>query len=157
MGEKFKSYRYAQFELRAPQKMRPINCVIVHCTATPAGREVTAAEVDKWHRAQGWAGIGYHYLIRLDGTVEEGRPLDTPGAHCRGHNAASVGVCYAGGLAADGKTPADTRTPAQRAALRTVLAALKKRWPAARICGHRDFNKSKACPCFDATREYAEL
>lgn len=95
-------------------------------------------------------------MVRLDGTVEPGRPLAQTGAHCRGHNARSVGICYIGGLAADGRTPKDTRTPAQRAAMLTLLRELKQQFPGATIHGHRDF-AAKACPSFDATAEYAGL
>lgn len=133
--------------------MRPIDLIILHCTATPEGRDHSAAEVDRWHRSRGWDGIGYHYLVRPDGAVEAGRPLERPGAHCYGHNQSSVGVCYVGGLAADGKTPKDTRTPAQRSALAALVADLRRRFPGARVRGHRDF-AAKACPCFDARKEY---
>lgn len=137
--------------------MRKIDEIIIHCTATPAGRDVTLGEIRRWHVAgNGWTDIGYHYVVGLDGTVSEGRPLDRPGAHCRGHNAASVGVAYVGGLLADGKTPADTRTPAQKKSLETLVAALLRRFRGAVVRGHRDF-AAKACPCFDAAREYSRL
>ena len=136
--------------------MRNINEIIVHCTATPEGRDHSAAEVGRWHSSLGWDGIGYHYLVRLDGTVEAGRPIARPGAHCYGHNLHSIGVCYVGGLAADGKTPKDTRTEAQKAALRALLKKLRGRYPGARIYGHRDF-AAKACPCFDAKAEYSGI
>ena len=119
------------------KSVRNITEVIVHCTATPAGRDVTVADVDRWHRQRGFAGIGYHYLVALDGTVHAGRDVDIAGAHCRGHNR-------------------DTRTPEQRGALRGLLAALKRLYPGAVVRGHRDF-AAKACPCFDATNEYAGL
>lgn len=93
----------------------------------------------------------------MDGTVETGRPLAEVGAHCAGHNAHSIGVCYIGGLAADGKTPRDTRTTAQRAALLTLLRQLRRQFPTARIIGHRDLNPAKTCPSFDAKTEYADL
>lgn len=134
---------------------RVVNLIVVHCTATPAGRDVTAADVDRWHRQRGFRCIGYHYLVRLDGRIERGRPENEQGAHCRGHNARSIGVVYAGGLDANGR-PADTRTPEQRAALMTLLRDLRRRYPEAVIRGHRDF-AAKACPCFDATTEYAAL
>ncbi len=134
---------------------RVVNLIVVHCTATPAGRDVTAADVDRWHRQRGFRCIGYHYLVRLDGRIERGRPENEQGAHCRGHNARSIGVGYAGGLDANGR-PADTRTPEQRAALMTLLRDLRRRYPEAVIRGHRDF-AAKACPCFDATTEYAAL
>lgn len=137
--------------------MRTINEIIVHCSATPEGQNVTAADIRRWHTVgNGWNDIGYHFVVRIDGTVEPGRPLAQPGAHCRGHNARSVGICYAGGVAADGRTPKDTRTPAQRAAMLTLLRELKQQFPDAAIHGHRDF-AAKACPSFDATAEYAGL
>ncbi|MBQ0048079.1 MAG: N-acetylmuramoyl-L-alanine amidase [Prevotellaceae bacterium] len=100
--------------------MRTINELIIHCSATAEGKDFTAADIDRWHRVQGWSGIGYHFVIRLDGTVEPGRPIDKAGAHCSGHNANSLGICYIGGIAPDGKTPKDTRTPAQRLSLRIL-------------------------------------
>lgn len=135
---------------------RNINEIIVHCTATPCGREVSVAEIDRWHKARGFQGIGYHYVVHLDGVVEEGRPCALAGAHCRGHNSNSVGVCYVGGLKQDGKTPADTRTEAQRNALRELIAWLCRRYPGATVHGHREF-AAKACPCFDARAEYTQL
>lgn len=135
--------------------MREIHEIIIHCTATPEGRDVTAQDVDTWHRARGFNCIGYHYLIRLDGTVEQGRPTGLAGAHCLGHNLHSIGIAYAGGLDAAGRT-ADTRTPQQRQALRALLGRLRSRYPKAAIHSHRDF-AVKACPCFDATAEYADI
>ena len=120
---------------------RAIDTIIVHCSATPAGRDNSAADIRRWHRQRGFSDIGYHFVVRLDGTIEAGRPLELPGAHCRGHNLRSIGVCY------------DTRTPAQRASLLRLLTALHLAHPRATIRGHRDF-AAKACPCFDATREY---
>ena len=135
--------------------MRKINEIIVHCTATPAGRDVSAADIDLWHRRRGFRCIGYHYVVRLDGSIEQGRDENTVGAHCTGHNAASIGVVYVGGLDSHG-LPDDTRTPAQRQALRTLLARPRSRHPDATIRSHRDL-AAHACPCFDATRRYAAL
>ena len=132
--------------------MRTITDLIIHCSATAEGRDFTAADIDRWHRAQGWACIGYHFVIRIDGTVEPGRPIDKAGAHCSGHNAYSLGICYIGGLASDGKTPKDTRTPAQRLSLRILITTLRHIYPTATIHGHRDF-ANKACPCFDVRKE----
>lgn len=132
--------------------MRKIDKIIVHCTATPEGRDVTVEEITRWHRARGFRTIGYHYLIRLDGTICPGRPENEIGAHCKGENARSVGICYAGGLASDGKTPKDTRTAAQRASLRRLVADLRERYPGATVHGHREF-AAKACPCFDVATE----
>lgn len=135
---------------------RRITEVIVHCSATPAGRDVTAADIRRWHKEErGFADIGYHFVVRLDGRVEYGRSLANIGAHCRGHNSRSVGVCYVGGIGSDGR-PADTRTPAQRQALLGLLTALRRRFPSASIHGHRDF-AAKGCPSFDATAEYRNL
>lgn len=136
--------------------MRAINEIIVHCTATPEGREVTVSDINRWHKEQGYDGIGYHFVVDLDGNIHQGRAIERVGAHCKGHNSHSIGVCYVGGLAADCKTPKDTRTMAQRAALEAVLRQLKGQFPAAIIYGHRDF-ANKACPCFDAYNEYAKL
>lgn len=135
---------------------RKITEIIVHCSATAEGRNFTTEDITRWHKAQGWVTIGYHYVVHLDGSVHAGRSMDLAGAHCYGHNKESVGVCYIGGLAADGRTPKDTRTPEQRAALRKLLAGLRAKYPKARIYGHRDF-AAKACPCFDAKAEYADL
>lgn len=132
--------------------MRKIDKIIVHCTATPEGREVTADQVTQWHKARGFRTIGYHYLIGLDGRVHRGRPLSEVGAHCLGQNAHSVGVCYAGGLDRDRLQPKDTRTAAQRSALRSLIADLQGMFPGATVHGHREF-AAKACPCFDVKTE----
>lgn len=128
--------------------MRRIDKIIVHCTATPAGREVTVADVKAWHKARGFRTIGYHYLVYLDGTVHAGRRESEVGAHCLGQNARSIGVCYVGGLDAATGEPRDTRTPPQRRALRELVEALRRRYPSATVHGHREF-AAKACPCFD--------
>lgn len=128
--------------------------IIVHCTATPRGRDVAAADIDRWHRLRGFNGIGYHFVVRLDGSVEAGRPVERAGAHCKGYNARSIGVAYVGGVEADGVTPADTRTDAQRAALRELIERLRTQYGITRVHGHRDF-AAKACPSFDATAEYS--
>lgn len=129
--------------------------IIVHCTATPEGREVTVKEIDAWHRKAGYTGIGYHYVVHLDGTVERGRDERSIGAHTVGQNHCSIGIVYVGGCAKDMK-PKDTRTATQKAALLKLLRELKQRYPAAVIYGHRDFAR-KACPSFDAKTEYKNL
>lgn len=136
--------------------MRKINEIIVHCAATPEGKNFKAADIDRWHRERKMKCIGYHYVVDLDGTVEPGRPESEIGAHCLGHNQNSIGVCYVGGLAADGKTPKDTRTAVQKEALFALLKKLRAKYPKASIHGHRDF-AAKACPSFDATREYKNI
>ena len=135
-----------------PTKRR-IDKIIVHCTATREGRLVTAADIRSWHLRRGWSDIGYHYVVGLNGIIEPGRSLDLVGAHCRGQNTGSIGIVYVGGLAADGKTPKDTRTEAQKLSLRTLIEILKSFYPRAVVYGHRDFAK-KDCPCFDARKEY---
>ena len=135
--------------------MRKINEIIVHCTATFPEQVVTVADVTRWHQKLGWKTIGYHYLVTLAGEIQAGRPIEEAGAHCKGHNANSIGVCYVGGLDTEGR-PTDTRTPDQRQALETLLKQLRTQFPNAKIHGHRDFAK-KACPCFDATTEYTQL
>ena len=137
--------------------MRTITLIVVHCSAVRPGQTSSAAQIDTWHRRQGWKlGIGYHYVVRRDGQTETGRPEWLVGAHCQNHNAHSIGVCYEGGLDIRGK-PADTRTEAQKEALRRLLKALKERYPRAIIVGHRNLNPLKACPCFDAVKEYRDL
>ena len=136
--------------------MRKINEIIVHCAATPEGKNFKAADIDRWHRERKMKCIGYHYVVDLDGTVEPGRPEREIGAHCLGHNQYSIGVCYVGGLAADGKTPKDTRTATQKEALLALLKKLRAKYPKASIHGHRDF-AAKACPSFDATTEYKNI
>ncbi len=123
----------------------------MHCTATPEGRDVSVADVTRWHRARGFRTIGYHYLIGLDGKVYPGRPLEQVGAHCVGQNAKSVGVCYVGGCDKQ-MHPKDTRTAAQRESLRQLVSELKARFPGATLHGHREF-AAKACPSFDVRRE----
>ena len=137
--------------------MRTITLIVVHCSAVRPDQTSSAAQIDTWHRRQGWKlGIGYHYVVRRDGQIEPGRPEWLTGAHCQNHNAHSIGVCYEGGLDIRGQ-PADTRTEAQRQALRRLLKALKERYPRALIVGHHDLNPLKACPCFDAVKEYSQL
>lgn len=135
---------------------RAISEIIVHCSATPEGKDYTVDQIRQWHKQRGFSDIGYHYVIYRDGTVVPGRNIDIAGAHCTGHNAHSIGICYIGGCASDGKTPKDTRTPEQKAALLKVLQGFRTIYPYAAIHGHRDF-ANKACPSFDATKEYAGI
>lgn len=135
--------------------MRNIDTIIVHCTATRAGVDVHTDAIYYCHRQRGFQKIGYHYVVCLDGSIERGRGDAEIGAHCVGHNATSLGVCYVGGLDATGR-PADTRTPAQRRAMRELICRLTAVYNVRHIHSHRDF-AAKACPCFDATKEYADL
>lgn len=135
--------------------MRKIDEIIVHCSATPEGMEFGVKDIDFWHRQRGFKCIGYHYVVTLNGEIQCGRPIAEVGAHCLGHNVRSIGVCYVGGCGADGKTPKDTRTSAQKLALMALIRNLKTQFPKASVHGHREF-ANKACPCFDAASEYGK-
>ena len=128
--------------------MRTITSIILHCTATFPGQSVTIADITRWHRQRGFTTIGYHYVIDTDGTILNGRPIADVGAHCRHHNANSIGIAYIGGLDLHG-TPTDTRTPEQNEALIKLLRKLRQQFPAATIVGHNQLNPAKACPAFD--------
>ena len=139
---------------------RPIDTVVIHCSATPEGRFHTMADVRAWHITRGFSDIGYHYVLWLDGKIEKGRSEDRQGAHARtgGHNDGTLGVCYIGGMDADNKHPKDTRTPAQKAALRELLDDLADQYGPLKVIGHRDIpGVSKACPSFDAAAEYGPV
>lgn len=135
---------------------REIKEIIVHCAATPEYKNFTVEDIDRWHKERGFNCIGYHYVIYLDGSIHIGRDLNKTGAHCTGHNSKSIGICYIGGVAKDGKTPKDTRTKEQKESLLLLLKELKTKFPKAKIYGHRDF-ANKACPSFDASVEYKNL
>lgn len=131
--------------------MRSITLIIVHCSANKAGSALRMADIDRYHRSLGWKCCGYHYVIPTDGSIEIGRPEEMVGAHCVNHNKYSIGICYIGGLAADGITPADTRTEAQKHALKSLLTDLQRRYPNALIVGHCELDYRKPhCPGFDA-------
>tara|TARA_R100001086_G_scaffold195725_1_gene112498 strand:+ start:493 stop:903 length:411 start_codon:yes stop_codon:yes gene_type:complete len=136
--------------------MREINKIIVHCSATREGENFEVAEIRKWHLARGFNDIGYHFYIDLYGEIHKGRDISKIGAHCKGHNRNSIGICYCGGVEADGKTPKDTRYDCQKESLIAVLRTLKAMYPNAVIHSHNDF-ANKACPSFDATNEYENL
>jgi N-acetylmuramoyl-L-alanine amidase len=133
--------------------MRKIDRIIVHCTATPEGRDVTVGEVRTWHLARNFSDVGYHYLITLNGTVEVGRPESKVGAHVRGHNKDSIGIAYAGGMDKSFKNPKDTRTPEQKEALIWLIDELKGRYPGSTVHGHNEYTTYKACPSFDVSKE----
>jgi hypothetical protein len=137
--------------------IKDIEKIIVHCAATREGDDsIDAATIDRWHKARGWRGIGYHFVVLIDGTIQKGRNLDVQGAHASKENPTSWGVCYIGGVEKDGKTPKDTRTDAQKKSMLELLKFLKVVAPNATIHGHREF-AAKACPSFDAAEEYKDL
>lgn len=137
--------------------MRQINKIIVHCSATREGQDIPVETIKKWHiEGRGWSDIGYHFYIDINGKIQKGRDIAKIGAHCKGQNRNSIGICYCGGVEADGKTPKDTRTDEQKEALLAVLRTLKAMYPEAIIHSHNDY-ANKACPSFDATTEYENL
>lgn len=131
---------------------RRIDKIIIHCSATPEGQHFTVEQIRQWHLARNFSDIGYHFVIYLDGSVHRGRPEKRVGAHTTGYNTHSIGVCYVGGCEADGKTPKDTRTPAQRASLIRLVAELRAKYPDATVHGHNEF-ANKACPSFNVQKE----
>lgn len=135
---------------------RSIKELIVHCSATPEGKDYSVGTIRQWHLQRGFSDIGYHYVIYRDGSIHIGRDESIIGAHCTGHNTNSIGVCYIGGCASNGKTPKDTRTTEQKQSLVKLLKELKTKYPQASIHSHKDFS-NKACPSFDATKEYSSL
>lgn len=154
-------------------KKENIDSLVIHCSATRAGQDVRAADIDKWHKDRGFACIGYNYVIDLDGTVEVGRPLNRDGAHCNtaglsgvSYNKHSIGICYVGGLDQNGN-PADTRTPEQKQALANLVYRLINEYPIVEVIGHRDASPDKngdgkitpnewmkQCPCFSVRDEF---
>ena len=146
--------------------MRKINLIVIHCSATREDRMLTPDDLELQHRRRGFNGIGDHYYIRKDGTVCLTRAIERIGAHVKGFNSESIGICYEGGLDCRGR-PADTRTPEQHAALRLLIHQLKEKFPGCRVCGHRDLSPDrngngeiepeewiKACPCFEVKEEF---
>lgn len=148
---------------------RIIKDLVIHCTASPEGRDLTVQDIRNMHLKNGWSDIGYHYVIDLNGNIHNGRDVDMIGAHVSGHNSHSIGIVYVGGLGSNGKGK-DTRTPKQKEALVKLLLELREFYPTARICGHRDFSKDlnnngiiepnewiKECPSFEARTEYKDI
>lgn len=137
--------------------MRDINLLVIHCAATTSSMDIGRAEIDEWHKAKGWSGIGYHYVIRRDGTLETGREESVVGAHAQGHNAKSIGICMVGGVekTAKGKLITNNNfTPTQWTTLLSLVKKLQLRYPNAKLTGHRDLDSRKDCPSF-SVREWA--
>lgn len=136
--------------------MRDLKRIILHCAATREGQDFSVDTIREWHvNGRGWSDIGYHWVIRLDGSIEVGRPLEKSGAHTKGHNKDSVGVCYIGGCDADGK-PKDTMNPEQEKAWRMIVLSLRTLYGDLTIHGHNEFAK-KACPSFIVKEKFADM
>jgi len=138
--------------------MRKIDAIVVHCSATSPSMDVGVTLIRDWHvNERGWSDIGYHYVIRRDGTIEKGRPERRPGAHAKGFNHNSIGVCWVGGVSQDTKTAEDNRTAEQSASLFSLLQNLQERYEGAAVLGHRDIKGvKKACPSFDVRAWYTQ-
>jgi N-acetylmuramoyl-L-alanine amidase len=138
--------------------MRPIDGIVIHCSATDSSRDIGVGEITSWHVAKGWTTCGYHFVIRRNGVLEDGRPVEVPGAHVHGHNARTLGICLVGGL--DQKQCAcvdfpSAYSPAMDATLAKLVKRLLQRWPKATVLGHRDYpDVKKDCPCF-SVRDWA--
>ena len=138
--------------------MRKIDKLIVHCSATPEHKDFDVEDITEWHvKGNGWSDCGYHYVIKLDGEIQEARPIEKSGAHVAGVNKRSIGICYIGGMDKNMENWIDTRTLEQKESLINILQDLKQEFPDAIIYGHRDFTDKKPCPSFDAKNEYLEI
>lgn len=136
--------------------MRPLKKIILHCTATPEGKHFDVATIRRWHvKDRGWKDIGYHYVIYLDGSVHEGRPVAEAGAHTSGHNADSIGITYVGGCDAKMKAK-DTLNEAQKAAMVNLIKALRDEHGKMSLHGHNEF-AAKACPSFKVKDKFGWL
>ena len=138
--------------------MRKIDKIIVHCSGTPELKDFDVKDIRDWHvNGNNWSDVGYHFIIKLDGTIQDGRPLQKIGAHCFRKNRSSIGICYIGGMNRDMTNWEDTRTKKQKESLLLLINDLKKRFPNTIVYGHKDFTNKKLCPSFDAKKEYKYL
>ncbi len=134
--------------------MRQLDEIIIHCSYTPVSYDIGASHIREWHtKERGWSDIGYHYIIKLDGTIELGRPIDKMGAHCRGHNRNSIAICYIGGMGIDRKSWKDTRTQEQIKSLESLVNSLKTVFNISKVSGHNEYS-NKTCPCFNVKKEF---
>lgn len=142
--------------------------IVIHCSATKPSQDVDAREIDRWHRRQGWLKIGYHWVIKRDGTLETGRLLSEAGAHVKGYNDRSIGICMVGGVAEASGKPESNFTPAQWETLEGTVVSMLGLYPRATVVGHRDLSPdlngngkvepneyTKACPSFDVKQWWA--
>ena len=155
---------------RLKKSERKITEIIIHCSATPDGKDYTVDDIRRWHKQRGYSDVGYHYIVYRNGILAQGRDVNIIGAHASGHNAHSIGICYIGGMNAENTHPEDTRTLRQKGRLLSLLVDLRKLYPNARSVGHRDLSEDKngdgiiepsewmkACPSFDAKSEYHRI
>ena len=135
--------------------MRKIDKIIVHCSGTPELKDFDVEDIRDWHvNGNNWSDVGYHFIIKLDGTIQDGRPIKKIGAHVKGKNRSSIGICYIGGMNRDMTNWEDTRTKKQKESLLLLINDLKKRFPNTIVYGHKDFTNKKLCPSFNAKQEY---
>jgi len=133
--------------------MRPLDKIILHCSATREGQDISVETMRQWHLKRGWSDIGYHFVIYLDGSIHKGRPIEKVGAHTSGQNTGSIGICYVGGVEKDGKTPKDTMTELQETAMVNLIKALREEYGDMTLHGHNEF-AAKACPSFKVYEKY---
>lgn len=133
--------------------MREINKIIIHCSATKASQDIGAFQIDECHKKLGWSGIGYHFVIRRSGEIEKGRDIAVTGAHCKGQNKNSIGICLVGGIDENGKSE-NNFTESQFQSLRELVAELKQQYPNTSVHGHNEF-APKDCPCFNVRDFFA--
>lgn len=129
--------------------MRKITSIILHCSATPEGKDIKTETIRNWHvKGNGWKDIGYHYVIELDGSVKDGRPVEQVGAHCKNHNSNSIGICYVGGID-DKRKPKDTRTVQQKESMFLLVYRLLNLYGLSfeNVYCHNQFD-NKSCPSF---------
>ena len=134
---------------------REINLIVVHCSATPPSMDIGVETIKRWHTKKGWSDCGYHYVIKRDGSVEKGRPIQRPGAHAKGYNKNSIGICCVGGVD-DQMNPEDNRTEAQKESLHLLLGGLYFQYNIEKIIGHNEVS-SKACPSFSVPEWLEEI
>ena len=145
---------------------RAMDTIVIHCSATKEDKDYSVEDIKKWHLQRGFKDVGYHFIIKIDGSVEIGRSLDRVGAHVTNNNTGSIGICYIGGLSKNNKAK-DTRTEKQKESLLNLITILKTFISIKEIKGHRDYSKDlnnngiiesheymKDCPCFDVKKEY---
>ena len=135
--------------------MKQVNRIILHCSATPEGRPHDANDIRRWHMAKGWKDVGYHWIIGIDGTIEAGRQMNKRGAHAKGHNKDSIGICYIGGMCQDSLVPKDTLTELQLTALYNVIEFVRSKFGDIPVIGHNEVS-NKACPSFNVADKLGE-